>query len=174
MRISFIAAVSENDVLGNRGQIPWRLPADFERMHRVIRGAPLIMGRKTHESIGRVLPGHRTIVVTRGHLTFPGTETAASVEEALQKALEGKAEEVFIFGGGEVYRAALPYAHRIHLTRVHAVIEGDAYFPKIDPSEWRELSREPHEADEKNPLPYTFLVYERIGEAKEYVARTKH
>ena len=185
MRISIIAAASENNVIGNRGKLPWHLPADLKHFRKLTEGHPVIMGRKTYESIlrlrsghsvGRPLPKRRNIVISRKKgLKLPGCEVASSLEEALRvvqthlpREAPGGAKwgtptplEVFIIGGGEIYKEAMPLADRIYLTRVHAVFEGDTFFPKIEESEWTEVSREEHEADRENLQGYTFVTYER-------------
>lgn len=157
-----MVAASENNVIGFKGDIPWHQQADLNYMKRTIAGCPLVMGRKTHELIGRPLPGHRNIVVTRQQITFPGCDTVSTVEEGIALAQKDTPREVFIYGGGEIYKAALPFTDRIYLTRVHAHIpEGDAFFPEVDWSEWNEVKRESFPADKENDHPYTFLVYER-------------
>lgn len=135
------------------------MAADMKRMKELTRGHPLIMGRKTHESIGRALPGRRNIVITHQKMTFPGCEVVASLDEALQSVKNEP--ETFIFGGGEIYRQAMNKADRIYLTRVHATVEGDAFFPAIDPAQWREVAREDHPADVENEYQYSFITYER-------------
>ena len=159
--ISLIVAVAENGVIGSKNGLPWHLPADLKKFRQLTTGHAIIMGRKTWESIGRPLPERRMIVVTRDPAKLAGApvEAFASLEAALAAAGEG---EVFVIGGGEVFREALPRAGRVYLTRVHAEIPGDVTFPDLAESEWREVSREDHGADEKNPYSYTFLVYERI------------
>ena len=159
--VSFMVAASDNDVIGRQGTIPWRQQADVHFMREVTRGCPLIMGRKTHEAVGRVLPGRRNIVVTRQKIEFPGCDVVASVEEGIELAKKDRPREIFIFGGGEIYKAALPYTDRIYLTRIHATVEGDAFLPEIDWSEWAVVKEERHEADAENEHPYTFFTYER-------------
>ncbi len=165
MRVSLIAAVARNGVIGRDGGIPWRLPADLGYFKRTTMGHTLVMGRRTFESSG-ALPGRRTIVLTRQRAWRPpgdpaGVETAASLDEALERAAELGEDEVFICGGEEIYRRALPAADRLHITRVEAEPEGDTRFPELDLSTWRRVSREEHEADERNPYAYAFEVYER-------------
>lgn len=130
-RISLIAAISENRVIGKEGKIPWHLSDDFRRFKERTMGHVIIMGRKTHESIGRPLPGRTNIIITRDTAReFPGCVVARSLEEALSKAREVEVEEVFICGGGQIYAEALPLADRLYLTVVHAIIDGDAFFPE--------------------------------------------
>lgn len=158
MILSIIVAASENNVIGNKGQLPWKQAADFQRMKELTMGHPLIMGRKTHESIGRVLPGRRNIVITHQTMHFPGCEVVTSLDEAL--ASVQNEQEAFIFGGGEIYKQAMSKADKIYLTRVHATIEGDAYFPVIDLAQWKEISRKDHPADAENQYSYSFIEYE--------------
>lgn len=159
MTLSLIVAVSENGVIGRANRLPWRLPEDLQRFRRLTTGHPVIMGRKTFESIGKPLPGRTSIVVSRTE-RFPGTITARSLDEALEEAARAPgADATFVIGGGEVYREALPLAARIHLTRVHARVDGDATFPELG-KEWVEVGREP--CATCSP-PATFLILERGG-----------
>ena len=162
--IAFMVAASDNDVIGVQGRIPWRQDADLQFMRQTTKGCPLIMGRKTHEAIGRVLPGRRNIVVTRQTITYPGCDVVSTIEEAIKVAEQDTPREIFIFGGGEIYKAGLPFADRIYLTRIHTVTpDGDAFFPAIDWSEWKEVRNERHEADAENEFSYSFLEYERAS-----------
>jgi dihydrofolate reductase len=141
--VSIIAAVAANGVIGNGNTIPWRLPSDFAHFRRMTVGKPLIMGRKTFESIGRPLPGRTNIVVTRQEDYRPaGVVVVASLEEALERAQEiaqaDRANEVMIGGGAEIYAQALPIADRLYITHVGANPDGDAYFPPVDLQQWRE------------------------------------
>ncbi len=158
--ISLVVAVSENGVIGSRNSLPWKLPDEIKRFRELTRGHAIIMGRKTWESIGRPLPDRRMLVVTRDPAKLAGTpvEAFASLDAALAAAGEG---EVFVIGGGEVYREALPKAERVYFTRVHATIEGDVTFPELPESQWRETFREDHAADDRNPYAFTFFTYER-------------
>lgn len=152
-RVSLIAAVARNGVIGSDNAMPWHLPEDFAFFKRTTMGHPLVMGRRTFDSIGRVLPGRRTIVVSRRRdWTHASVEVAHSLEEAL--ALAGPADEVFVAGGGQVYEQAMPYAHRLLVTEVDAEPEGDVRFPTVDPAQWHETSREPREG-------FTWVTYER-------------
>jgi dihydrofolate reductase len=162
MTLSIIVAVSENGVIGRQGGLPWHLPGDLKWFKAKTVGHTLIMGRKTYESVGRPLPGRTTVVITRDPLFVPdGVAIARSVDEAIGKAPGD--DEVFIGGGGEVFRQILPAVHRMYITRVHAHIDGDTYFPEVDWSRWRETFREDHPADEKNAYPYSFVIYERAN-----------
>jgi len=159
-RISLIAALDKNGVIGDDGGIPWRLPADLQYFKRVTMGKPLIMGRKTHESIGRPLPGRQNIVLTRQRdYHAPGCTVVHSIEEALAAA--GDAEEVMVAGGGSVYRQFLPLAHRLYLTLVDTTAEGETTFPPFDREKWRLIFEEAHPVDEENPFPYRFTIFER-------------
>jgi dihydrofolate reductase len=161
--ISLIAAASENNVIGKGNALPWDLPAELQYFRETTRGKPVIMGRRTYESIGRPLPGRRNMVISReSGLRIEGCETATSVEEAISLAKADTAEEVFVIGGEQIYRLALPLADRIYLTRVHTVIEdGDAFFPVFDASQWEEIRKEYHPADSDNPIAYTIHVFQR-------------
>lgn len=155
--ISLVAAMARNRVIGAGGRMPWHLPEDLKRFKKLTMGAPLIMGRKTHDSIGGPLPGRRNIVVTRRPgAIFRGCEVAHSLDEAL--ALAGDAPEVFVIGGAELYRAALPRAERLYLTRIDAEYPGDTVFPEFDPADWRETAREPGAG-------FAFVAYERARPA---------
>lgn len=165
-RLSLIVAASENNVIGRDGDLPWRLSSDLKRFKRLTMGHCLIMGRKTFESIGRPLPGRVSIVLSRGEGgrgKAEGVLTATSLNEALALVVTTKMshDQAFVTGGGEVYRLALPRADRVYLTRVHATIDGDATFPKLDPNEWRLVKSEEHAADEKNDHPVTHEVWQR-------------
>lgn len=158
MRISLIAAVSENNVIGNHGKIPWDIPEDLKHFRALTIGKPVIMGRKTYESIGHPLPKRMNIVITRQKgYAAEGCYVVASLDEALRIADRKNTEEVFVIGGGEIYREALEKADRIYLTRVHATIDGDAFFPEFHPEHWNTVSEERNEGDPA----YTFLVYEK-------------
>jgi dihydrofolate reductase len=162
VRISLIAAASENNVIGNRGRIPWTLPDDLRHFRKVTEGHPVIMGRKTYESIGHPLPNRRNIVITRQKGFAAGAcDVVSSLDEALLVADKDGEDDIFVIGGGEIYREALPRAERIYLTRVHAEVPGDAHFPEFHPDHWMEVSAQRHEADTEHAYPYTFLVYER-------------
>jgi dihydrofolate reductase len=167
MLIALIAAVADNGVIGRGGALPWRLSADLRRFKALTMGHPIVMGRRTWESIGRPLPGRTSIVITRQpryETEFTDVRVAADLNVALDQAATapGGDQIAFIIGGGEVYAAALPHAARLYLTRVLASVEGDAYFPPLDMREWRLLSGENYAADDKNDYAHCFEVYERI------------
>ena len=152
--------MSENRVIGINNKLPWHLPADLRHFRRLTTGHPVIMGRKNYESIGKPLPGRANIVVTRNpDYRAPGCVVTHTFEEAMTSA--GSDAEIFIIGGAEIYRQAFDRAHRIYLTLIHARIEGDTYLPEFEGPPWREISRERHERDEKNPYAYTHVIYDR-------------
>lgn len=159
--ISLIAAIDKNGVIGKDGkELPWYLPADLKRFKNITMGKPIIMGRKTYESIGKPLPGRTNIIITRKeNYEAPGCLVVHSPEEALQAA--GEAPEIMVIGGAEIFAQFMPRASRLYLTLIDRAFEGNVYFPKWDAAEWREVSRETHEPDEKNFYAYTFIVLER-------------
>ena len=160
MRISLIAALARNRVIGRDNQLPWRLSADLKHFKALTMGKPIVMGRKTWESIGKPLPGRTNIVVTRDSgFTAEGCCVMHSIEAALVAAKD--AEEVMIMGGANLYAQLLPRADRLYLTEVQADVSGDAWFPEITEIQWRELERESHRADENNEFDYDFVVLER-------------
>ena len=162
MTVSLIVAVSSNGVIGRDGGLPWHLPADLKHFKRTTMGHHLIIGRRTWEEVGKPLPGRTMVVVTRSRRFVPeGAQVARSVEQALEIAAEDA--EPFIGGGSQIYRIALAsdLVDRIYLTRIHAEVEGDTFFPDFDPDEWELASEEHHQADERNEFDYGFLVYER-------------
>lgn len=162
MRISLIVAAARNGVIGRGGRLPWHLPEDMRRFRAHTLGHHVIMGRRTHESIGRPLPGRTNLVLSRDpRLRIEGCTTVHSLEEALDLARNAGEEEAFVMGGRAVYEAALPHADRIHLTRVEADVEGDVRLPVIDPTSWAEVAREAHLADERHAYAFSFLVLER-------------
>jgi len=162
MTISIIVAASENNVIGAAGELPWRLSEDLKHFKATTMGKPIVMGRKTWESIGRPLPGRQNIVITRqAKFNAEGCDVVASLDEAAATA--GDEQEIMVIGGGEIYSLALPMAGRLYLTRVHTKIDGDAFFPEIDETEWRLIDEVHHEADERNQFDYSFRVYERTN-----------
>ena len=163
MKITLIVAMARNRVIGKDNQMPWHLPADLAHFKRLTMGKPMIMGRKTHESIGRPLPGRHNIVVTRDPAReFEGCTVVNDPDAAIQAA--GDAPEVMVIGGQKLFDAYIDQADRLELTLIDARIEGDTYFPEYSMQDWEEVSREEHDADEKNPHPYTFLSLVRRGE----------
>jgi dihydrofolate reductase len=162
--VALVVAADRAGGIGRDGGLPWHLPNDLAFFKRVTLGHPLVMGRKTHESIGRALPGRRNIVVTRDpdYRPFAGTEKAESLEDALDLARADQPAAVMVIGGAEIFAAALGQAQRLYLTRVHATVDCDTFLPEIDWSQWREVRREDHAGDERNPYPYSFLLLERV------------
>lgn len=160
MSLSIIVALSENHVIGSGNQLPWKLSADLKRVKALTMGHHLIMGRKTYESIGRPLPGRTNVIITRNGSYAPeGCVVVNSLAAALELAKEDS--EAFVFGGGEIFREALPLVNKIYLTKVHCVIDGDTHFPELTSSEWIELDREEFKADEKNEYDYSFVTLQR-------------
>jgi dihydrofolate reductase len=158
--ISIIVAMAKNGVIGRHNRLPWRLPADLAHFKSVTMGKPMVMGRKTWESLPGVLPGRRHIVVTRDRdYRAEGCTLVHSLEQALEAA--GEVPEVMIVGGGTLYKEMLPRADRLYLTLLDTELDGDAHFPEIDFADWRELFRENHLPDERNAFGYTFLELER-------------
>ncbi len=148
-------------MIGRDNGLPWHLPADLRHFKAVTLGKPIVMGRRTHESIGRALPGRHNIVVTRQRdYVAAGCTVAASIAAAI--AACGDVDEAMVIGGGELYRALLPRCDAIYLTLVHSIVDGDAFFPELDPADWREIERVDHEADDKNAYPYSFILKERV------------
>lgn len=158
-RVALIAAVASNGVIGSDNALPWRLPEDLKRFKALTLGHPVIMGRKTFESIGRPLPGRRNIVISRNAaFSAEGCETAASLDAALA-ACAGTTDEVFIIGGEQIYAAAMPHAERLYLTEIQAEFQGDARFPEFDRGAWHETVRERHRTD--GGFEFAFAVYDR-------------
>lgn len=162
MQLSLIAALDRNHAIGKGNVLPWHLPDDLKRFKALTLGKPLLMGRKTAQSLGRALPGRRNLVLTRsGHVLFDGMQAVASLDEALE-AVRGDADELYVIGGGEIFGLTLPLAARMHLTWVDTMVESaDAFFPRFDPGDWRVTRREPHVADAKHALAFEFVDYAR-------------
>ncbi|MBN56486.1 MAG: dihydrofolate reductase [Thalassolituus sp.] len=160
-----IVAVAENGVIGRNNSLPWYLPNDLKYFKQTTMGKPVIMGRKTYESIGKPLPGRTNIVITRQADYQPeGVKVVNSVEAAKELAesvclIDGQ-DEAMIMGGAEIYALSLPYTDRLYLTEVHADVQGDAFFPEYDKSRWQEVAREDFAAEGPNPYSYSFVVYE--------------
>ena len=161
MKLSLVAAVARNGVIGRDGGIPWRIPEDMQRFRELTVGHPVVMGRRTWESLPerfRPLPGRRNIVVTRdARWSSEGTDRAGSLEEALE--LVADAERVFVIGGAAVYASALPLADELALTEIDADVEGDTFFPEFEPTDFEEVAREPHVAPDGTP--FAFVTYRR-------------
>ncbi|MCE0494112.1 type 3 dihydrofolate reductase [Vibrio salinus] len=159
MIVSMIAAMARNGVIGKDNQMPWHLPADFIWFKRCTMGKPIIMGRKTFESIGRPLPGRLNIVVTRRGVNAEGVEVVSSIDAAIALAAS-KHHEVMIIGGGSIYKTCLPHADKLYLTIIDEDIEGDTRFPEIG-GKWDEVYRERYPADEKNAYDMSFITLEK-------------
>jgi dihydrofolate reductase len=155
--ISIIVALSENNVVGVKNQLPWKLSADLKRVKALTMGHHIIMGRKTYESIGKPLPGRTNVIITRNKdFKAEGCVIARSLEHALEISKDDS--EVFIFGGGEIFRDAMNLASKIYMTRVHTSIKGDTHFPEVKPFDWRIIHLEEFKADEKNEYDYSFMT----------------
>lgn len=166
LRLSFVAAASENNVIGYHNALPWNLPNDLKFFKNTTWGMPVIMGRKTFEAFKKMIKGRICIVITRNaDFHAEGVTIVADVKAAVEKAKEADVTEAFIIGGGEIYKESLPIADRIYLTRVHASFEGDAFFPEIDPKEWTLSSNKDFTMDEKHAYAYSFQVWDRIPRA---------
>jgi dihydrofolate reductase len=162
MKLSIVVAMCRNRVIGRDNAMPWHLPADLGHFKKITMGKPIVMGRKTFESIGRPLPGRHNIVITRdAAYAVEGCTVVNSVDAALEAA--GDAGEVMVVGGANLYEQLLPRVDTIHLTEIHAEPEGDTFFPEINDSEWREVEREDFSADDKNPHDYSFVKLERVS-----------
>lgn len=160
MIISLVVAMDEGRVIGIDNRLPWRLPADLQHFRRVTMGKPVLMGRKTFDSIGKPLAGRDNIVVTQDRRYRPaGVTVVHSIDQAFAAA--GDADEIMVIGGASFYEQLLPRAQRLYLTEIHHSFAGDAFFPAVDPEAWRETAREDHGPDEKNPYAYSFVTLER-------------
>lgn len=161
MTVSIIVATAKDGVIGKSGGLPWYLPAELTRFKQITMGHPIIMGRKTHESIGRALPGRKNIVITHDkNYKAEDCEIVTSLEEALKKA--SGADEVFVIGGESIYDLALPLADKLYVTLVDARVDGDRFF-QFDEQQWKQVASAKHMADEKNKYNYEFTVWEREG-----------
>lgn len=161
MKLSAVVAMSENRVIGKDNQLPWHLPADLRHFKQITMGKPILMGRKTFESIGRALPGRTNIVITRdSHFNAPNCLVVNSIETALVSA--GDQEEVFVIGGAQLFQQMLAQIQRLYLTVIHKNFDGDAFFPELNMNEWREIKHENHEPDDQNKYDYSFIMLDRI------------
>ena len=160
--VSLIVAMTENNVIGLHGDMPWRLSNDLRRFKRITMGHHMLMGRKTFDSIGQALPGRTTVVISRS-ATYddPNIRVARSLEQAIELAAGD--DEIFVTGGAQIYGIALPIADRIHLTRIHVELEGDTFFPDVDWTEWQLTDEQRNRADEKNDYDHSFLTFERTA-----------
>jgi dihydrofolate reductase len=161
MKLALIVAMDEQGVIGRDNDLPWRLSADLQYFRKITMGKPIIMGRNTHESIGRPLPGRRNIVITRqSDFEAVGCDVVFTIEQAL--ALCKDEEEAMIMGGASLYEQTLPLVDTLYLTRVHAQVDGDTWFPAWSERDWHLVSQEDHQADDKNEYDYSFLKFERV------------
>lgn len=162
--LTLIAALDRNRAIGRGNALPWHLPDDLKRFKALTLGRPVLMGRKTAESLGRALPKRRNLVLTRGgRVPFEGMEAVASIDAAIALAQADRAAELCVIGGGELYALALPHAAEMHLTHVDTVVDGcDAFFPAFDPAQWRVVAREAHAVDEKHAFAFAFVDYARV------------
>jgi dihydrofolate reductase len=164
MKIVLVAAIGDNSIIGREGELPWRLKSDLQHFRKVTLNRPLIMGRKTHESIGKILAGRTNIVLTRDlALIAPGAVLATSLDAALSFARADAAkrgvDEIMVIGGSDIFAATMPMADRLEITHVHASPDGDALFPAIDPEVWEEISREEHFAGPDDDADFTLATY---------------
>lgn len=157
--ISMIAAVAENNVIGVKNRLPWRLSSDLKRFKELTIGKPVIMGKNTFISIGKALPGRKNIVLTDEVLDDQSIIQVGSIDEAIKES--GDAEEVMVIGGAMIYKQFLPLAERLYITHVHVTLDGDALFPKFSKEDWEVLSRESHKKDSRNEYDYEYVVYVR-------------
>ena len=163
MNISLIVAMDNKGVIGVAGGLPWHLSADLQYFKKVTMGKPLIMGRKTHESIGRPLPGRHNIVLSRDiNFDAQGCTVVSSLDAGLR--IVADAEEIMIMGGASLYAQTLAIAKRIYITEVHTDVAGDIYFPAFDHTQWSEIQREKYYADKKNDFDFSFVVLTRVSE----------
>lgn len=162
MIISHLVAASENNVIGKNNQLPWNLPNDFKYFKNKTWGMPVVMGRKTYESMEKELKGRINIVVTTNkEWKRENVLVASSIEEGIKNAEETDCKEIFVIGGGEIFKQSMDIVNRLYITRVHATVEGDTFYPAIDGNKWKLISEDPHPADEKHQYAYTFQVWER-------------
>ncbi|MGB1090534.1 MAG: dihydrofolate reductase [Oceanobacter sp.] len=171
MKLALIVAMASNRVIGVNNELPWHLPNDLKYFKEQTMGKPLVMGRKTFDSIGRPLPGRPNIVVTRSADFQPeGVIVTSCLEDAVQTgtrlAVQDGVDEVMVIGGANIYGQVISLVERMYLTEVDAKIEGDAHFPLFDRDDWREIERISYPACDKNPYPYAFVVYDRIRPAR--------
>jgi len=161
MQLSIIVAMDRNRVIGKNDTLPWHISDDLQNFKKITMGKPIIMGRKTHESIGRPLPGRENIILTRDkNYQAEGCTVLQSIDEIILHCKE--IDEIMITGGSEIYQHTLELASYLYLTEVHTDIEGDTFFPEFNRNEWNEISREDFKADEKNDFDYSFVVLERV------------
>jgi dihydrofolate reductase len=162
MILSIIVAASANNVIGKDNKLPWHLPEDLKYFKNTTWAMPVVMGRKTYESIGKPLPGRTNIVITRNKdLKIEGVEAVQSLNEAIAIAAKEEVKEIFIIGGAEIFNSSFPQVSRIYLTRIHSEPEGDVFFPGFNKENWAQVKNKDCEPDEKNPFAYSFQVWEK-------------
>jgi len=163
MKLAIIVAAAENNVIGKNNQMLWTLPEDMRFFKNKTWGSPIIMGRKTFESLGKPLKGRTNIVITSNNEFSPGKAIIVthSIEEAVNESAKTDAKECYVIGGGEIYKLAFPLAHRIYLTRVHTVVQGDTLFPTLNENEWQMVNSTTFEADDKHAYSYSFEIWQR-------------
>nr|WP_244168467.1 type 3 dihydrofolate reductase [Gilliamella mensalis] len=163
--VSMIVAMADNHVIGLNNQMPWHLPADLAWFKKNTLNKPVIMGRKTFESIGRPLPGRHNIIISRQTViesnVVPNVSWVPSIDAAILLAQAQLVDEAFIIGGGNIYKQALPLANRLYLTHIDAKLQGDTFFPDYSPEQWQVIYQEAHQANDKNSYPYQFEILER-------------
>jgi dihydrofolate reductase len=159
MIVSAVVAIAQNHAIGKDNKLLWHLPNDLKHFKNITSGHTVIMGRKTYDSVGKPLPNRRNIIITRQQIEIPGCEVVNSIDAAL--ALCADEEEVFIVGGAEIYKQAMPLTDKIYLTIVHQDFDGDTYFPEIKANIWKETERKDHQPDDRHALPYSFITLER-------------
>lgn len=168
MKVSLVAAVAENGVIGKKNDLPWRLPDDMKFFMEKTRGHHVVLGRKNYESLPekyKPLPKRINIVLSRSKdYQIPGCHVVNSLEDAFKIAEQNGEHEIMIIGGADIYKLALPHADTLYLTEVKAFVDGDVYFPAFDKNKWAEVSRIPHEKDERHAYAFDFVVYERKSE----------
>lgn len=163
--LSHIAAASENNIIGSNNELPWKLSTDFKYFKNKTWGMPVIMGRNSFDAMKKALPGRINIVITRKTgWQAENVFVVHTIDKAIEKAKESDAKEIFIIGGGEIFKQTISIIDRIYLTRVHTIVKGDTFYPEIDKTKWQLKSEESHPADDKNNHPYTFEVWEKISE----------
>lgn len=159
--ISLIVAMDQNRVIGNNNKLPWHLPADLQYFKKVTMGHPIVMGRKTFESIGRVLPGRENVIVTRNQeFKAEGCVVLHDIAQ-IKMFADNHEEEVFVIGGAEIFKEILPFTDRLYITEIHETFEGDTFFPEIDENEWDEISSNPGSIDEKNRYAHDFIILQK-------------
>ncbi|MFD2574306.1 dihydrofolate reductase [Spirosoma soli] len=162
MKISLISAVAQNRVIGRNNDLPWHLPDDFAFFKRKTSHHPIIMGRKSLESLGKPLPNRTNIVITRNQdLSHQGVTVVHTLDDAITAAKAVNQKEIFVIGGAEIYALALPIATTMYLTEIHKPYDGDSYFPEFNKEDWQEVSRQTHSADERHEVAFDFVEYER-------------